>query len=247
MNKESIGKEDRSRNKKNIFRRLGVLYVIAFFGFIIYQHYEYGPISEGIKEQLESEFKLIGQLPSATLSSYRAHSRPEDALVSAKYNTKNSFSEIKKHYETELQKRGWTFLKEEGVKDWGKDLGGKSIIYCKERYSASIQYAGTEANYGWTYSLSLSWGLGACGVKYESKNKQLLIKYGSSLTCIAFIVIGSILLFLPKDKMIKHVFKKNSEDDFKDLVVFQVNIVLFRFFGIVGIVAGTFALKAVLF
>lgn len=247
MDQKPAGQDEKSKNKRSIFRRLGVLYAIAFVGFIIYQHFEYGPISEDIKEQLEIEFKQIKQFPSAILSSYRAHSRPENVLVGGKYNTESPYAEIKKHYDTELRNNGWTFSKEEAVKGWGKDLGGKAIEYCKEKYAASIQYAGADADYGWTYAFNMSWGLRACDAKYESKNKKLLIKYGSSLTCVAFIVIGSLLLFLPKDKMITHVFGKDSEDDFKDLVVFQVNFVLFRFFGIVAIIAGSFGLKAVLF
>ena len=220
---------------------------MAFLGFIAYQHYIYGPISEKIKEQLEIEYRQIEQLPAATLRSYSAHSRPESVLVNGSYNTEQPYYEIKKYYDTELKNKGWTFTKEEEVRNWGKDLGGKTLEYCKGKYSASIQYSGADAGYDLTYSFTMSWGFRACGAKYESKNKQLLISYGLALTCVAFIVIGSFLLFLPRNKIIKYVFRKDSEDDFKDLVVFQVNLVLFRFIGIACIIVGSFAFKALIY
>ncbi len=235
------------KNRRSILRILGVLYLVAFIGFFIYQHYEYGPVAKRIKDDLEREFRLIEPPPDSTPNSYCAYSRPESVLVGGSYSTERSFSEIKQYYDTVLKNKSWNFQREIKLKEWGEDLGGKEIAYCKESYSATIEYAGPEAKKGWTYSFSMSWGLHGCGVAHENHTKKLLIRYGLILTCIAFIILGLSVLLLPKDKMVKYVFRKKSEEDFKDQVVFQINLILYKLFGIIGIVVGSFLLKKIFF
>jgi hypothetical protein len=46
--------------------------------------------------------------------------------------------------------------------DWGKDLGGREVTYCKGPLAASVQYGGEKSHYGWTYALDLTWGLHHC-------------------------------------------------------------------------------------
>ncbi len=42
--------------------------------------------------------------------------------------------------------------------DWGKDYGGKSLRYRKGEFVATMQYAVVNADYGWDYGFSMSYG-----------------------------------------------------------------------------------------
>ena len=86
--------------------------------------------------------------------SYKARS----AWIDRTYNTTASYAQIRGHYDAELTKRGWSFHREHRTRDWFRDLGGVKTQYCKGPYTASLRYAGTRADYGWVFSLGLSWG-----------------------------------------------------------------------------------------
>jgi hypothetical protein len=239
--------ENKTNGGKKILQFIGLAYALIYLSFFAYDEIENGPVAEKVKQSLESEFKLIEPLPGSKLVSYNSSSKPHIAGCGATYNSKKSIEEIKYHYDEQLIMNGWAYQGIEKVKGGGEDLGGKSIRYCKDDKSAAIQYAGENADYGWTYGVSFSWGLGYCNYQQNSSSKKMLIRFGSFFTFIAFIVIGSFLLFLPKDKMVRYVFRRKSEDDFKDQVAFKVFLVLYRIFGIVGIVVGSIVLKETFF
>lgn len=54
--------------------------------------------------------------------------------MSDSYRTDSSYAQVRKYYDAELLKRGWSFYLEEPVTEWGKDLGGKEAHYCKGRW-----------------------------------------------------------------------------------------------------------------
>lgn len=69
-----------------------------------------------------------------------------------------SYPEIRSFYDQEFARNAWRFIRQEPVRDWGRDFGGVTATYCKGSYRASVQYAGAKAEYGWDYSIDLSWG-----------------------------------------------------------------------------------------
>lgn len=123
------------------------------------------PKAEQAQEKLEIEFKSIVPLPAATLVGYDSSHKTSQTLVNATYLTASKPADIFNHYDEQLKAHGWRSYGTSGMTDWGRDLGGKSAYYCKDDYYAQLQYAGEQANYGWTYAFSVSWGLSSCETK----------------------------------------------------------------------------------
>jgi len=127
------------------------------------------PKAQLVQSQLESEFKSIEPLPGAGAFDYAATHKTRQALVTSKYRTNLPYAEMRAHYDSELARHGWVFYEEEQMRDWGIDFGGKTARYCKGGYRANLEYAGGQADYGWDYAFSVSWGLGSLVDKYSDK------------------------------------------------------------------------------
>jgi hypothetical protein len=109
--------------------------------------------------ELEREFKSIRPMPGAEGSDYLSTNKMSHALVTEKYKTKATLEEIRTYYQAELSAHGWQFVKEKKMYDWWLDFGGKLIYFRKGDYAATLEYEGEEPNPGFTYALSLSWGM----------------------------------------------------------------------------------------
>jgi hypothetical protein len=123
-----------------------------------------GSHGEAYHQQLLEEFTRIQPPPVAVLvgnTDRYSRWRPHQALVEATYNTPAPYTEIRQSYDQQLRANGWRPLDEHKVTGWGKDLGGRAAEYCKGPLEASLQYAGSQANYGWTFAFALSWGVGS--------------------------------------------------------------------------------------
>jgi hypothetical protein len=131
--------------------------------FIVVQHNQRlnGPKADESLKTLEKEFILIAPVPNASRLRYESSHKVSLGSVGADYRTDKTYAQIRTHYDNELKKNGWRFVGEEPVKIWWRDYGGKEAFYCKDHYTATLQYAGgSEEEFGWTYNLNLSWGLG---------------------------------------------------------------------------------------
>ena len=114
---------------------------------------------------MRTEFSKIRPLPNASLVDTTDNFSPWNShkvLVGATYTTAVPFAEIQAFYSRELALQGRRLDEDRALTDWGKDLGGRDITYCKGDLAASLQYAGAKSNYGWTYALDLTWGQHSC-------------------------------------------------------------------------------------
>ena len=145
-----------------VFSLVPIVLIIAFFAFEFYQFKVNEPKAQKAQVELENEFRAIQPLPQAKSVGYHAFHKPNTALVEGEYQTNLNYPEIRDYYDSELAKHGWKFQREENVVYDGKYSGGKLAYYSKGEYAATIQYAGQleQANFGWTYTLGLSWDLG---------------------------------------------------------------------------------------
>ena len=143
-----------------------IAFVIIFQIFWIYQFRVNGPKAAAAQTELESEFRSIKPLPESRALFYHATNSPGQALVSDTYRTGLSYAQVRKYYDVELTKRGWSFYMEEPLTEWGKDFGGKAARYCKGRYRADLQWAGQGSSNDWDYGFSMSWGLDAVFERY---------------------------------------------------------------------------------
>jgi hypothetical protein len=143
-----------------------IAFVIAFEIFWVYQFRVNGPKASEAQTELETEFRSIKTLPGSTALFYHATNSPGQALVSDTYRTNLTFADVRRFYDAELTRHGWSFYLEEPMTEWGKDLGGKSARYCKGSYRADLQWAGERANHRWDYAFSMSYGLDAMFERY---------------------------------------------------------------------------------
>ncbi len=115
------------------------------------------------QEEIEKEFRVIQPPPDAMPLSANVQfvHKNDRGLVGLSYKTALSYSEIRRHYDSELAKHGWKFQKEINVVYRGEDSGGKEAFYSKGAYTAILQFAGQRefAEMGWNYTLDLSWGM----------------------------------------------------------------------------------------
>lgn len=144
---------------------LGTLVVgaVTMLGVCAYLYYEVGvagPEANAVQKQLEAEFGRIKVPPDTRALRYSSTHKGGQASVGSDYLSSADYADLRSHYDQELSRSGWKFLKEEPVKLWGKSHGGKQNFYCKPPYTATLEYAGDAANQlGWTHSFGLSWGL----------------------------------------------------------------------------------------
>jgi hypothetical protein len=115
--------------------------------------------SKVMQAKLEAEFKALPSFPRATKAGGSTGRRSGHGIFGASYSSSAMLPEIRAFYDSMLLPRGWHFAGEEPLRVWGEDLGGYSIKYHKGDFTASLQYAGQRAHFGWDYTFTLSWGL----------------------------------------------------------------------------------------
>lgn len=132
--------------------------IIGVFIVIMSLNQFYNPKLDDIQQMLEKEFKSIEHMPSASMTYYSASHKATIALASGKFLTEKTYEEVKKYYDDQLLRQGWTFYKEEVERIWGKDTGGYLRYYKKDDLSILIQYPGEKSS-GCTYSFGIRWGM----------------------------------------------------------------------------------------
>lgn len=154
MNKSYHAKQGISKEKIYV---IGFAFLIIFIGLLFYNSKDLTAESDTEKEILMAEFNSIQPLPDAIRSDLSSHNKPSSAIVDAKYRSNKSYDKIRSFYIKEATQKGWIFLKEETVRQWGQDLGGKTIEFRKGKYTLSITYTGEKAGYGWDFAVDLVW------------------------------------------------------------------------------------------
>lgn len=146
------------------FAAINVLLVslVIIFGTLtwFYDRPEAQAIADRNQKNLEQEFREVAPLSQAVVIQQGSMHKIRHGVVSSAYQAAESYESIKQYYGHELKSRGWNFSREGVVLFAGTDYGGKELVYCKNGYAASLQYAGRqEAEFGWTFSFGMTWGL----------------------------------------------------------------------------------------
>jgi hypothetical protein len=143
-----------------------IVIIAAVFGYGAYYYYTRTlSLYSRVRSDLEHEMQAIAPLPDATLITTTNHfPLSSEANIGRLYFTRLTYEQIRTHYDKELTARNWKFRGEESMTEWGKDLGGKYVFYCKGDYKASIQFAGEHSEVTWTFAFNLTWnGVPTCG------------------------------------------------------------------------------------
>ncbi len=155
----------RSSRRWNWRPGIGLVMVIALFaGFPIGDRILNASRGQAYHQELLREFQAVAPLPGAAVvqtNDRYSPWRPRQGVVETTYTTTAPYPTIRRHYADELTSKGWRLLDDRPIKAWGKDLGGRVMEYCKGPIKASLQYAGSQAEYGWTFAFGLSWGIGS--------------------------------------------------------------------------------------
>src|SRR5437763_190225 len=97
----------------------------SLFVYIPYNRTVNGPKADATLKDLENEFRHITPVPEATQLGFEFFHKINLGSVGANYRTDKSYKEIRAHYEDELKRNGWRFVKERKVTIWWRDYGGK--------------------------------------------------------------------------------------------------------------------------
>jgi len=211
----SKGRQQKSFLALNKFhlKRLTPLSIIAIIIFVALLSYEFIyqlPKAKEAQAQLEIEFNAIESLFNATSIKHNASHKTSQASVGANYLSDATQAEIFNHYREQLLQYGWQSNGISATTDWGNDLGGESAYYCKGENVAHLQYAGLQANYGWTYAFDLSWRVGN---ECTSKSKGGWVKQSFPFALLFF--GGGMFIFANGATVIINSWTKDSSEYMK--------------------------------
>lgn len=117
-----------------------------------------GKDGETHHKRLADEFRAIPPFPDSTQKATFDHFsvwNSHKASVGAAYSTPASRSDVDAFYDKELRSLGWSAALKSS---------SDQAVYCKDDLSASVRYGDANSGYGWTYELTLNWGIPAnCG------------------------------------------------------------------------------------
>ena len=118
-----------------------------------------GRNSDGSKlrelERLQNEIPVF---PSMVETSTNKTSKGTLAVISRSYTSDAAFDDVKQFYIAELKQRGWEYVGERSISDWGRNLGGSTVTFVSGEYRLSITYSGKHADYRWDYAVEIVWG-----------------------------------------------------------------------------------------
>ena len=116
--------------------------------------------TQAMEAELKAQLQEVGSPERAQFIAQRRTVKDTHGAMSNEYRTDLSFDQLKQFYDAELSRHGWQFKKETEILWDRQNLGGKHLFYCKGEFTADLEYSGKlETEFGWTYSLSFTFGL----------------------------------------------------------------------------------------
>ena len=117
---------------------------------------------------LEDELRAIPLLKDGAAFSYDVSHRSMTALAHVTVRgSPSSYDDLVRYFDPILAGRGWHYVSEKKMTDWGRDFGGYSRNYSKGALELTLHYSGRESSYGWTYTISLHWPMRQTGVEHR--------------------------------------------------------------------------------
>jgi hypothetical protein len=148
--------ERRKRFERKDFFVILVI-VSVWVSIVFYKTHQLAPL----QKQLEGEFNKIQPPTGSVAWEHIDNGGTETVLIESTYKTTQTFTAIKKHYEVELLRDGWTIKEEHNVSN-GAGIWSyiAKIDFCKGPYAASLGYADAlpEPN----FYFNVSWGISSC-------------------------------------------------------------------------------------
>jgi hypothetical protein len=109
---------------------------------------------------LQTAIQAITPPPQATPQSCSGFYKTDRTLVECFFETDLTHDQIESFYSEELSVQGWLYTGSHAVPDTPNDL--KPAHYCKENYTAGLDYLPNIKPYTYVFSMSWSWGPHHC-------------------------------------------------------------------------------------
>ncbi len=107
--------------------------------------------------QIENLWGRFPRYPAMVEIDHSSDSGFGKASIFKSFRCKDTYEEVKKFYLERLSQEGWQLVEERQLKDWGNDVGGRELRFRRADYTATIDYAGSRAGYGWDYTIGIGW------------------------------------------------------------------------------------------
>ena len=80
-----------------------------------------------------------------------------EAEIIKEYESNAGFAEVEQFYQGRLPSSGWAQVDERSIKDRGRIRGERILVFQKENYWLTIEFAGTRrAELGWNFAVRLA-------------------------------------------------------------------------------------------
>ena len=147
------------RPSSPVKRRALVVFAMVSIAACIYFYQKH--LAEPIHRELDKEFGRITPALNSVPVNHESTYKAGTALVQTEYRTRVSFTKLRAHYESELERNGWRFHSERTIDHVGAQSNVEELVFCKESYVARLSYAdhGSSDSIFW---FALSWGLPGC-------------------------------------------------------------------------------------
>jgi hypothetical protein len=139
---------------------LGIFVALLVASAVVLDYTVNMPIAAAERPRIEVEFGGIQQPELTRRVAYTEFTKTNSVGIEATYKAATAtWADLRAHFDRVLAAEGWSFLREEGVKDWGVDYGGRLACYGKAQDRAHVWFPG-RADAGYTYSFSVAWQIG---------------------------------------------------------------------------------------
>ena len=110
--------------------------------------------------RLRGELARIPQPSGARRTSHSETNKATSTLVEDLFVGGIAWSDLRSHFDSVLGADGWSFVREYGYTNHGRDYGGKIATYRKSTELVSVDSPGLDTTAGYTYALSIRWEVG---------------------------------------------------------------------------------------
>jgi hypothetical protein len=124
----------------------------------MYMYESNGPNKDDVKfKEIEQLWGDMPIYPGMVETNSSSNSAGRKAHLSKNYTSPAAYEDVKRFYIEKLTQKGWQFVQEKQLSDWGRDVGGRDLEFRNGEYELGVSYAGEKADYGWNYSVGIYW------------------------------------------------------------------------------------------
>jgi hypothetical protein len=106
---------------------------------------------------LKAIIREVPPPPDTQLMSADDRPKFRSIFLNRDFQSKLKFDEIGQYYSEQLIKRGWQLARDRKLNYYGRDLGGRQLVFCKDPYELTLSYTGQRDTSPLNYEYSMLW------------------------------------------------------------------------------------------